>query len=193
MCSCLQYFCNPGRSLSAAMGNPVYHSAMTKWSSYFWHFSCAPTQQENCKRHWQSTECPVNTWHAAPNPLAANPAAHPRVFSSKSVFQQPIYKMPKVCPEHSWKPKWMSPQTGCLVLLLMFVAALFPHLSSKLHRYHYTLQILLLPTSTISSSQKSKCRLQLGLHMVGIFYFRYTPLFMLPIHWKKICNLWLLL
>lgn len=60
----------------------------------------------------QPTECHVNTWHAAPNPLAVDPAAPPRVFSSNSMFQQSIYKMPKVCLEHTWNPQCMSPQAA---------------------------------------------------------------------------------
>lgn len=60
----------------------------------------------------QPTECHVNTWHAAPNPLAVDSVAPPRVFSSNSMFQQSIYKMPRVCPEHTWNPQSMSPQTA---------------------------------------------------------------------------------
>lgn len=196
VCSCLQCFCNPSWSLSTAVGNPVHHSAMTKWRSYFWHFSSALIQEEHCKRIVQPTECHENTWHAAPNPLDVDPAATPGVFCSNSVFQQFICKMPEVCPEHTWNPQCHEelPQRGasfcCSCSQHPFPS---PSLPSKLHRYHCTLQILLLPISTSVHPRKASAGCNLGFIWLVVFYFGYTPPFILSINRKKICNLWLLL
>lgn len=167
---------------------------MTKWSSYFWHFSCVPTQEENYKRH-----CAIHWMPCKHLGTCSKSISHGPSCTSKSIFQQfhvsaaHIYKMPKVCPEHTWNPQLMSPQTAnpsSLVLLLMPRAPLLKgggcSLPSKLHRYHYTLQILLQPISTINASQKSRGRLEPGLHRAGVFYFGYTPHFMLQIHWKNL-------
>lgn len=65
----------------------------------------------------QSTECHVNTWDTAPNPLAMDP---PRVFSSNSMFQQPIYiirclRSVLSIPEthSSWAHKQLTPAASC--------------------------------------------------------------------------------
>lgn len=82
----------------------------------------------------QPTECHANTWHAAPNPLALDPAAPPRLFSRNSMFQHPyirclrsVLSIPETCSARAHKQ--LTP-TRCLVLVLMLTAPLLPALKA---------------------------------------------------------------
>lgn len=156
---------------------------------YFWHFSCAPTQEEHCKRHC-ATQWMPHKHLACCSKSVSHPLHLQEYFSAITCFSSPhircLRSVLSIPETHStWAHKQLTP-TGCLMLLLMLTAPLLPLLPSKLHRHHYTLQILVLPISNISSPQKTTCRLELRLHMVGIFYFGYTLPFIFPIHWKSL-------
>lgn len=79
---------------------------MNNWISNFWHFSYVPTQEVHCERHCAT--------HMNAVPILADlvPVTPPSVFCSNPGLQQPTYKMPEVCPEHSWNPECTSPPTA---------------------------------------------------------------------------------
>ena len=141
----------------------------------------------------QPTECGVKSWHAAMSPADLEPATSPRVFCGNPGLQQPTCKMPEVCPERSWNPECTSPSTANPDRIPCAHANLLPRLPSKLHRYRYTPQILLLPISTMSWSWKSTHRLELGLHpwtALGFLFWVHTT-FYLSSSLREFCNLWL--
>lgn len=82
--------------------------------------------------------------------------------------------------------------TGSLRLLLMLTAHLLSWLPSELYQYCYTPQVLLLPIGTVSSTWKSSCRLELGLHpwTALVFLFWVHIAFYLSSSLREFSNLW---